>query len=193
MVGAQQQQQQQQQQPHVGFAWLLPALGNAASAGCQFVCPQWANGVGGQPIVQREEQAGQLVGFSTRATPRPFEQSWSAGLPPLFTVPPQDQPDQILSGHSVQRSASQREAGPVVHKHGSPGRQGLSVKRIPIVPTPRRSWGLGEDEWSLDSCDTFSSEASESCQGERPFAEDLSESNPSSEGSQQTGSSALEV
>ena len=171
---------QQQQQQQVGFAWLLPALGTAATASCQFVCPPWAGPVDQQPSVQQHEQSlcqGPL-GFSSRVLPHP---AWAAGLPPLFAPPSQEQPDQGSPGHSVQASQTQRS--------GAVSRRKLGLYQPPRRRTPaRRSWTREEDGWSTDSCDSFSEHSRAGT-----VQEDLSESNHSSQGSQQTSSSALEV
>ena len=170
----------QQQQQQVGFAWLLPALGTAAAAGCQFVCPPWASPVDQQPSVQQHEQTicqGQL-GFSSRVLPHP---AWAAGLPPLFAPPSQEHPDQGSPGHSVQASQTQRS--------GAVSRRKLGLYQPLRRRTPaRRSWTREEDGWSTDSCDSFSEDSRAGT-----VQEDLSESNHSSQGSQQTSSSALEV
>lgn len=178
-------QQQQQHQQQASFAWLLPALGSAAAAGCQFVCPQWANPVNQQPSVQQHEHTlcqGSLTGFSSRMLPHP---AWAAGLPPLFAPPSQEQPDQASPGTSGQASQTQR-AGTVSRR-----KLGLNQpqRRRTSMAQARRLRNHEEEGWSTDSCESFSEVSGAGTVQE----EDLSESNHSSQGSQQTSSSALEV
>ncbi|KAK9845610.1 hypothetical protein WJX84_001525 [Apatococcus fuscideae] len=117
-------------------------------------------------------------GFSSRVLPHP---AWAAGLPPLFAPPSQEQPDQASPGHSVQASQTQRS--------GSVSRRKVGLYQPPRRRTPaRRSWTREEDGWSSDSCESFSEDSRAGT-----VQEDLSESNHSSQGSQQTSSSALEA
>ncbi len=183
----------QQQQP-VGLAWLLPALGTAASASCQFVCPQWGSALStqaqpaffGQDFLQLQPQVhGPGAPLPSRVLPNP---GWLAGLPPLFAPPTQEQPGRTPPGDSIQQSHCERDSVDASFHLVTSDQSQQTGKLSPVAPT-RRLLAYEDRAWSTESCDSLS----EDSQGDLSDQEDLSESNLSSQGSQQTSSSALEV